>query len=163
MFCFDTAGFALIQLFLQTSDSYTVQMTQHLNFFTILTFWGQKGQTQGPQTKLCLQIWNQRPKISIIPNLEGPTLKNKNFKIFTFRGSGGPVGGPKYIFFNWYEIRAPKLVWYQFLKVLHRKTKILKFWPFGARGAKTGGPNQNFSTDMKSGLHNLSTAQIWSS
>ena len=52
-------------------------MTQHLNFFTILTFWGQKGQTQGPQTKLCLQIWNQRPKISIIPNLEGPTLNTR--------------------------------------------------------------------------------------
>ena len=128
----------------------TVQMTQHpkLQNFDLL------GPKRGSQTKICQLIWNQGPKISIIPKFEGPTLKNKNFKILTFWGPGGQSGGSKPNFIKWYEIRTPKLVRYQILKDLHWKTKILKFWPFEAPGAGTGAPNQNFSTDIKSGPQN---------
>ena len=115
----------------------------------------------GAQTKIFQLIWNQDPKISMISNFEGPTLKNKNFKILTFRGPGGPNGGPKSKFFNWYEIRTPKWVSYQILKVLRSKTKILKFWPFGGPGGQTGAPNQNFSTDMKSGPKNGCHIKFW--
>ena len=79
-----------------------------------------------------------------IPNFEGPTLKNKNYKIFTFWGPGGQSWGSKPTFFKWYEIRT--LTWesYQILKVLRSKTKIFKFWLFGCPGRPSGGPEPKF-------------------
>ena len=119
------------------------------------------GPKRGPKTKIWQLIWNQGPKISMIPNFEGFTLNNKNFKKLTFRGSRGQSGGSKPNFFNWYEIRTPKWVLYQILKVLRSKTKISKFWPFGGLGAKAGAQNQFFSTDMKSGPQNEWHIKFW--
>ena len=133
----------------------TVQMTQHPKLQNV-DFWRQNGPKRGPQTKIWQLIWNQGPKISMIPNFEGFTLNNKNFKKLTFRGSRGQSGGSKPNFFNWYEIRTPKWVLYQILKVLRSKTKISKFWPFGGSGGQTGAPNRNFSTDTKCRPQNLS-------
>ena len=146
MVCYDTVRFSLIQLFL--GNFWQLQYRwPNIQKFTILTFWGHKGQTQGPHTKICLLIRNQGPKISIIPNFESSTLK-KNVKIFTFRGPGETNWGSQIFFFIFFQ-----LIWNQgsTISMISNfegptlKNKNFKILTFRGPGGQNRGPKPKFN------------------
>ena len=132
----------------------TVQMTQHPKLQNV-DFWRQNGPKRGPQTKIWQLIWNQGPKISMIPNFEGFTLNNKNFKNWPFGGPGAKAGAQNQIFSTDMKLGPQNECYIKFWRFYDQKQKFQNFDLSGARGAKRG-PRSKIFPNTKLRPQNLS-------